>query len=69
MLLILDPDEKLELDEQGSIIPNSTLTTSKTVTEIPTKAYVDSLNDKNEWSRRDLGLDFYAESADLVKNN
>ena len=37
-LLRLDPDEKLE---QDSIILNSTLTTPKTILEIPTKIYVD----------------------------
>ena len=37
--LRLDPDEKLE---QDSIILNSTLTTPKTILEIPTKNYVDS---------------------------
>ena len=38
-LLRLDPDEKLE---QDSIILNSTLTTPKTILEIPTKIYVDN---------------------------
>ena len=37
-LLKLDPDEKME---QDSIILNSTLTSPKTVLEIPTKNYVD----------------------------
>ena len=41
-MLRLDPDEKLKLDEQDSIIPNSTLTSPKTTKEIPTKSYVDS---------------------------
>ena len=36
-LLRLDPDEKLKLDEQDSIILNSNLTLPKTKTEIPTK--------------------------------
>ena len=38
-LLRLDPDEKLE---QDSIILNSTLTSPKTILEIPTKNYVDN---------------------------
>ena len=38
-LLRLDPDEKLE---QDSIILNSTLTTPKTILELPTKNYVDN---------------------------
>ena len=68
-LLRLDPDEKLDLDNQDSIILNSALTSPKTIIEIPTKAYIDSLHEENERSRRDLGIDFYDESNDLVKNN
>ena len=68
-LLRLDPNEKLDLDNQGSIILNSTLKPPKMVIEIPTKAYIDSLHEENERSRRDLGIDFYDESNDLVKNN
>ena len=65
----LDPDETLDLDNQESIILNSTLTEPKTIIEIPTKDYIDSLQEENERSRRDLGIDFYDESSDLVKNN
>ena len=36
--------------------------------EVITKAYVDQFNQDNERSRRDLGIDFYDESSDLVKN-
>ena len=35
--------------------------------EVITKAYVDQFHQENE--RRNLGIDFYNESADLVKNN
>ena len=63
-LLRLDPNEKLDLDNQESIILNSTLTSPKTIIEIPTKAYIDSLHEENERSRRDL-----IESNDLIKNN
>ena len=66
-LLRLDPHEKLDLDNQESIILNSTLKFLKTVIEIPTKAYIDSLHEENERSRRDVGIDFYDESNDLVK--
>ena len=41
-LLGLDPDEKLNLDQQDSIVFNSILTLPKTIFEIPTKAYIDS---------------------------
>ena len=37
--------------------------------EVITKAYVDQFHQENERSRRDLGIDFYNESNDLVKNN
>ena len=68
-MLRLDPDEKSKLKEQGSILPISTLTTPETILEIHNKAYVDSLHDENEQSRRDLRFDFYDESNELVKGN
>ena len=37
--------------------------------EVITKAYVHQFHQENERSRRDLGLDFYNESNNLVKNN
>ena len=37
--------------------------------EVITKAYVDQFHQENERSRRDVGLEFYNESNDLVKNN
>ena len=37
--------------------------------EVITKAYVDQFHQENERSRRDVGLSFYNEEADLVKNN
>ena len=37
--------------------------------QVITKAYVDQYHRENERSRRDLGLDFYVESNDLVKSN
>ena len=37
--------------------------------EVITKAYVDQFHQENERSRRDLGIDLYDESNDLVKNN
>ena len=56
-LLRLDPYEKLNLDEQHSIVPNSTLTSPKTVLELPTKSFVDSLHE-NSRNRRDLSSVF-----------
>ena len=40
-LLRLDPDEKLNIEEQGSMLPKSTLTSPKTMIKLPTKNYVD----------------------------
>ena len=37
--------------------------------QVITKAYVDQFHQENERSRQDVGLDFYNESSDLVKNN
>ena len=37
--------------------------------EVITKSYVDQFHQENERSRRNLGIDFYDESSDLVKNN
>ena len=37
--------------------------------QVITKAYVDQFHQENERSRRDVGLDFYDESNDLVKKN
>ena len=37
--------------------------------QVITKAYVDQFHQEKTRSRRDLGIDFYNESSDLVKNN
>ena len=68
-LLRLHRDEKLNLDEQDSILLNSTLASPNMIIEIPTKSYIDRLHEENERSRRDLGLDFYDESSTLVRFN
>ena len=52
-MLRLDPDEKLNLVEQDSIVLNSNLTSPKTIIELPTKNYVDSLHESSR-KRRDL---------------
>ena len=68
-LLRLDPDKKLKLDEQNSILLNSSLTSPRTIIELSTKSYVDSLYGEKERSRRNLGLDFYDETSTLVRFN
>ena len=37
--------------------------------DVNTKAYLDQFHQENEQLRRDLGIDFYNESKDLVKFN
>ena len=41
ILLRLDPDEKVDLNEQESMILNPTITSPETTIEVPTKNYVD----------------------------
>ena len=63
---------------QDNDFSNYNLTNINTITlntpaqndnEVITKAYVDQFHQEKEISRRDLGIDFYNESSDLVKNN
>ena len=67
-LLRLDPDEKLRLDEQDSIALNSTLTLPKTIIELPTKSYVDSLHE-NRRNRRDLSSVFNDQNNEFANIN
>ena len=55
--MILDPDEKLNLDDRGSILTNSTLSSPKTIIEFSTKSFVDSLHE-NSRNKRDLSSVF-----------
>ena len=66
-LLRLDPDEKLKPDEQDSINPNSFLTPPKTIIEIPTKSYVDSLHEINR-NRQDLSSLFNDQDNEFNKS-
>ena len=68
-LLRLDPKGKIHYGKLDSIIVNTSVTSPRTIIELPTKSYVDSLHGENERSRRDLGLDFYDESSTLVRFN
>ena len=68
-LLRLDPKGKIHYGKLDSIFLNSSITSPRTIIELPTKSYVDSLHGENERSRRDLGLDFYDESSTLVRFN
>ena len=64
-LLRLDPDEKL--DEQDSILLNSTLISPKTIIERPTKNYVDSLHESSR-NRRDLSSVFNDQDNEFDNN-
>ena len=57
-LLRLDSNEKLNLDEQDSIILNSTLTSPKTRVEIPTKNYADYKFDHPSIMKNAAPVDF-----------
>ena len=62
--LRLDPDEKINLHEQDSIVLNSSLTSPKTIIELPTESYVDSLH-KIIRCRRDILSVFNDQSSEL----
>ena len=64
LLLRLDPDEKLT---QGSIILNSTLSTPKTVIELPTKHYVDNNFDDPSIIKNSDHVDFKDKYLDSVR--
>ena len=63
----LDPDEKSNLNERGYILLNSTLTLPKTVIELPTKSYVDSVHEINR-NRRDLSSVFNDRDTEFDNN-
>ena len=63
----LDPNEKLNLKEQDSIILNSNLTTPKTIIELPAKSYVESLHEIIR-NRRDLSSIFYDQDNEFNNN-
>ena len=62
-----DPNENIKLDERGSILPNSTLTSPKTIIELPIKSYVDSLHEINR-NRRDLSSVFNDQDIEFDNN-
>ena len=67
LLLGFDLDQGLKLDAQDSIIFNSSLTSPNTITELPTKAYVDSLHNSRR-NRRDLFTVFTDEDKECIIN-
>ena len=65
-MLRLDCDEQLKLNEQDSILLNSTLTSPKTIIDLPTKNYVDSLHESSK-NRRDLSSIFNDQDIEFDK--
>ena len=66
-LLRIDSDEKIKLDEQNSIVLNSSLTSPKTIIELPTKSSVDSLQESSR-KRRDLSSVFNDQDNEFDNN-
>ena len=64
-------DRDNDFDNHSLYNVSSISVTSQAVNdnELVSKAYVDSFHQENERTRRDVGLEFYDESNDLVKNN
>ena len=64
-------DRDNDFDNHSFYNVSSISVTSQAVNdkELVSKAYVDSFHQENEGTRRDVGLDFYDEANDLVKNN
>ena len=71
-------ESSLVRNNQDNDFRNFNLTNIKSITlnkqaqndnQVITKAYVDQFHQEHERSRRDLGIDFYDESSDLVQNN
>ena len=65
--LRLDPNEKLKVDEQDSIIFISTLTSPKKIKETPTKSYVDSLQESSR-NKQDLSSVFNDQDNEVDNN-
>ena len=71
-------EPSLVRNNQNNDLGNYNLTNINSITlnkqaendsEVITKSYIDQFHQENEQSRRNLGIDFYDGSSDLVKNN
>ena len=71
-------ETSLVRNNQDNDFNNNNLTNINSITlytqavsynQVITKAFIDQFHQENERSRRDVGLDFFNESKDLVKNN
>ena len=70
-LLLLRNNQDNDFNNHVLTIKNSITLNTQAVTDNQdiTKAFVDPFYHENERSRRDLELDFYYETSDLVKSN
>ena len=66
-MLRLNPNEKLKLDERRSILSNSTLTSLKTIKEIPSKNSVDYKLDDPSIIKNTAHVDFRDKNLDNVR--
>ena len=66
-LLRLDPKGKIHHGKLDSIFVNSSVTSPKTIIELPTKSYVDSLHEINR-DRRDLSSVFNDQDSEFDNN-
>ena len=66
-LLRLDPKGKIHYDNLDSIFVNSSITSPRTLIELPTKSYVDSLHEINR-NRRDLSSVFNDQDTEFDNN-
>ena len=67
-LLRLDPKGKAHYGKLDSIFVNSSITSPRTIIELPTKSYVDSLHEINR-DRRDLSSVFNDQDNEFDNNN
>ena len=66
-LLSLDPDEKLNLHEQDSILLNSTLTSPKTINKLPNKSFADNNINIPSIIKNTAHVDFKNKNIDDVR--
>ena len=67
-LLRLDPKGKIHYGKLDSIFVNSSITSPRTIIELPTQSYVDSLHEINR-DRRDLSSVFNDQDREFDNNN
>ena len=68
---IVRKDQDSDFNEYNLTNQNSITLNTQAVNDnqLITKAYVDQIHQENERSRRHLGMDFFDESSNLIRNN